>query len=184
MAKLAETGGHQDQFYLGYFLEQQGALLAKMDKPAEAKKALESAAAHQRKAVKLTDGKVPTYRDALLGHLEALADVELTLAAYDDARKTALEMPRAAAVPAAGYYAAAKTLARAATRMHNDSKLETARRDDLERKCLGSTVLMLREALDADPKLNDQLKTEPAFKELLDRSEFQTLLGDLVDLRK
>ncbi|MDR3622284.1 MAG: serine/threonine-protein kinase [Paludisphaera borealis] len=186
MTQLAADapGEYLEQFYLGYFLEQQGKLLAKLGKPADAKKALESAAAHQREAIKLTDGKVPTYREMLLSHLEALADVDLTLAAYDDVRKAALEMPRTAVAPGVGYFAAAKTLARAATQMHKDAKLDPSRRDDLERKCLGSVVLMLREAIDADPKLNDQLKTEPAFKELLDRSEFQTLLGDLVDLRK
>jgi tetratricopeptide (TPR) repeat protein len=186
MTRLVDEapGEHMDRFYLGYFLEHQGKLLAKLGKPAEAKKALESAVAHQDEAVRITDGKAPAYRETLLSHLETLAELDLSLAAYDDARKAALRMPKAANAPGAVHVAAAEILARIARRVHDDTGLDASLRNDLERKCLGSVVVMLREALDADPKLADRIKAEAAFKDLLDRPEFQALLGDLVDAGK
>ena len=53
----------EDRFYLGYIYEQHGKLLVKMDLTAEAKLAMEKAVAHQKEAVKLTDGKSLPHRD-------------------------------------------------------------------------------------------------------------------------
>jgi tetratricopeptide (TPR) repeat protein len=171
-----------DQYLLGYFSEQKGKLLAKLGKPAEAKIAFEGAVAHQREAVRLTDGKVPTYRATLVGHLEGLANACLALAQYDEVSRAAQEMARAAPEPAAATrFAAAKLFARSATLVREDTRLDPARRQKLLRGSLGSTVVMLREAIEGDPKLAAALESEPVFKKLRDQPEFENMLNSLVD---
>lgn len=50
------------------------------------------------------------------------------------------------------------------------------------RKFLGRTLVLLREAVDANTKLANLIKNDPVFKELRDRPEFQIMLSNLVDL--
>ena len=171
-----------DRFYLAHVSEQQGKLLAATGKPADARLAFEKAVTHEKEAVKLTDGKIAAYRSALVEHLTDLADTCTKLADYDAAVQAAIDLAKAAPDPGRGHYEAAKILARSAAAIQGDAKLASARKEELTRKCLGRTVVMLREAIDANTKLADRIKAEPVFKQLLDRPEFQTMLNSLVDL--
>jgi tetratricopeptide (TPR) repeat protein len=172
----------EDRYYLGYIYEQQAKLLVKMDKLAEAKLAFEKAVARQKEAVKLTDGKSRVHRTALAGHLAGLADLCLTVGEYDAAMQAAVDLAKAAPDSGQGCLDAAKILARSASRIQADAKLARARKDELGRKFLGRTVVMLREAIDANTKLAESIRNDPVFKELRDRPEFQTMLSSLVDL--
>ena len=139
-----------DRFYLAHVSEQQGKLLAATGKPADARLAFEKAVTHEKEAVKLTDGKVAAYRSALVEHLTALADTCTTLADYDAAVQAAIDLAKAAPDPGQGHYEAARILARSAAAIQGDAKLASARKEELTRKCLGRTVVMLREAIDAE----------------------------------
>jgi len=173
----ARTPASPDRhFYLGYMLAKQAAAAPR---PEDARAALQEAVAHDRRAVELTSGRNPTYRELLVEAMTALADADLKLADYDDARKVAMEIPRESAAPGPGCVAAARLLARLAAQARGDEALEAPRRDALERQGLSGAVLLLREALDADPKLDADVKADPAFKDLLARAEFQLLLGSL-----
>jgi tetratricopeptide (TPR) repeat protein len=163
-------------FYLGYMLAGQAAAAPR---PEDARTPLEEAVAHDEQAVELTSGRNPTYRTLLTEAREALADVDLKLAAYDEARRVAMEIPREAVDHAPGCVAAARLLARMAAQARADEKLDRPRREALERQGLSGAVLLLREALDADPKLDADVKADPAFKDLLAHAEFQVLLGSL-----
>src|SRR5262249_29956418 len=127
-------------------------------------------------------GKVVAYRATLANHLTALAEACITLADYDAALQAAIDLAKAAPDPGQGHYQAARVLARCATTIQGDAKLASARKEELGRKCLARTVVMLREAVDADTKLGDRIKADPVFKQLLDRPEFQGMLDSLVDL--
>jgi len=170
------------QFFLAHVSGQQGKLLAATGKPADARLAFEKAVGHEKEAVKLTDGKVAAYRAALVGHLTDLADTRTTLADYDAAVQAAIDLAKAAPDPGRGHYEAARILARAAAAIQGDARLASARKEELTRSCLGRTVVMLREAIDANTKLADRIKAEPVFKQLLDRPEFQAMLNSLVEL--
>jgi tetratricopeptide (TPR) repeat protein len=172
----------EDRYYLGYIYEQQSKLLTRMDKLTEAKLAMEKAVARQSEAVKLTDGKSLVYRTALTGHLTGLAELCLTLGDYDAAMQAAVNLAKAAPDSGQGCFNAAKILARAASQIQADTKLTSSRKEELGRKFLGRTVVMLREAIDLNTKLAESIKNDPVFKELRDRPEFQTMLSSLVDL--
>jgi serine/threonine protein kinase len=172
----------ETQNYLGYVAGQQGELLARMGQPTDARTALEKAVEHQKAAIKLTDGSVPAYREMLVAHLGALAGTDLSLGAYDEAIRTAIELAKAHPTPGQGYLDAAKLLARCATQVQGDTSLAVARRDALGRNCLGRTVVMLREAIDANARLAESIKSDSVFKGLLERPEFQTMLSSLVNL--
>ncbi|AMV40783.1 serine/threonine-protein kinase [Planctomyces sp. SH-PL62] len=163
-------------YYLGYMLARRAAASTR---PEDARPMLEEAVAHDRQAVELTSGRNPAYRELLTQTLGELADADLKLAAYEEARRVALEIPREAVAHAPSCVAAARLLARMASQARADDKLDAPRRDELERKGLSGAVLMLREALDADPKLDADVKADPAFKELLAHAQFQLLLGSL-----
>ena len=172
----------QDRHFLGYVYEQQGMLFAKMNQTAAAKLAMEKAVARQREAVKLSDGKLPAYRVALASHLTELADLSLSLGDYESVMQSAIELAKVTPDSGKGCFEAAKILAHCAGQLQSDKKIAAPRRDELGRKLLGRTVVMLREALDANAKVAERLKDDPVFKELRDRPEFQTMLGGLVDL--
>ena len=95
MPKAADT-----QNYLGYVCEQQGKLLVKTAHPDKARTVFEKAAAHQRQAVALTEGRIRDYRTALGGHLAELAEVCLALHDYDATIAAVIEMHKA--VPGGG----------------------------------------------------------------------------------
>jgi tetratricopeptide (TPR) repeat protein len=172
----------EDRYYLGYIYEQQSKLLVKMAKLAEAKLAMEKAVARQKEAVKLTDGKSIVYRTALAGHLSGLAVLCLPLGDYDGTMQAAVELAKTAPDPGQGCLDAARILARSASQIQSDTKITSSRKDELERKFLGRTVVMLREAIDVNTKLAESIKNDPVFKELRNRPEFQTMLSSLVDL--
>ena len=172
------------QNYLGYVAEQQGKLLARTNRPAEAKLAFEKAVSHQKQAVSLSDGRSSAYREMLAGHLRLLADVCLVLGAYDDAMHAAVDLPKYAPQQGQGYFDAARILARCVSQAQSDRNLTPARRDEIARKYLGRTVVMLREAIDANSKLAEPMKTDPIFKGLRERPEFQSMLNSVVDLGK
>ena len=172
------------QNYLGYVAEQQGKLLAKTNRPAEARLAFEKAVTHQKQAVSLSDGRSSAYREMLAGHLRLLADVCLVLGAYDDAMHAAVDLPKYAPQQGQGYFDAARILARCVSQAQSDRNLTPARRDEIARKYLGRTVVMLREAIDANSKLAEPMKTDPIFKGLRERPEFQSMLNSVVDLGK
>jgi tetratricopeptide (TPR) repeat protein len=163
------------QSYLGYVAEQQGKLLAKTNRPAEAKLALDKAVSHQKQAVNLSGGRAPAYREMLAGHLRLLADTCLVLGAYDDAMRAVVDLPKYVPQQGQGYFDAAKILARCVNQVENDDNLTPARRDEISRKYLGRTVVMLREALDSDPKLSESMKADPGLKGLFDRPEVKEL---------
>ena len=171
----------EDRYYLGYIYEQDGKLLVKMGLSTEAKLAMEKAVARQKEAVKLTDGKSLPHRAALAGHLSGLADICMTLGDYDGVMRAAVELAKAAPDSAQGCLDAAKILAQCATRLQADSKLTPARKDELGRQFLGRTVVLLREAVDANSKLAKQIKNDPVFNDLRERPEFQTMLSSLVE---
>jgi tetratricopeptide (TPR) repeat protein len=172
------------QSYLGYVAEQQGKLLAKTNRPAEARLALEKAVSHQKQAVNLSGGRSPTYREMLADHLRLQADVCLVLGAYDDAMHAAVDLPKYAPQQGHGYFDAARILARCVSQAQSDRNLTPDRRDEIARKYLGRTVVMLREAIDANPRLAEPMKTDPIFKGLRERPEFQSMLNSVVDLGK
>ncbi|MDG3007641.1 serine/threonine-protein kinase [Paludisphaera mucosa] len=165
-------------YFLGYILAKQAAT---REKPEDARVGLEEAVAHVKQAVEATTGRNPSYRDLLTETLASLSDADLKLAAYEDARRVAMEIPRNAVAPAPSCLAAARLLARLASLARKDVKLNVAQRDDLERKGLAGAVLLLREALDADPGLEAEVKGDPAFKDLLAHAEYQLLLGSLAE---
>ena len=122
------------QNYLGYVAEQQGKLLAKTNRPAEAKLAFEKAVTHQKQAVSLSDGRSSASREMLAGHLRLLADVCLVLGAYDDAMHAAVDLPKYSPQQGQGYFDAARILARCVSQAQSDRKLTPDRREEIARK--------------------------------------------------
>jgi len=170
------------QNYLGYVCEQQAMLQAKIGQPEQALQSIKAAVAHQRQAVKLTDGKVSAYRLMLAGHLGALARACLKLHAYDDAIRAAIDLPKAAPASEQGYLDAAKILVRCVAVANEDRQLDRSRRENIGRKCSGRIAILLREAIDSNPKLGERIKSDSELSQILARPEFQNLLGGLVNL--
>ena len=116
-------------------------------------------------------------------HLVDLADANRKLGAYDDAARLALEVPKT--VPLArrpeACYNAARALARLVGQAGSDDKLPQAERERLTRIYLTRTVVLLREAIDSNPKLADQIKADRDIKALEKRPQFQTIMNTLVD---
>ena len=79
-------------------------------------------------------------------------------------------------------YEAAQVLARVVAHVGANDKLPQAERDNLTRKYLARTVVLLREAIDAGPALADQIKADPDIKALETRPQFQALMSNLVDV--
>ncbi len=166
------------QSHFGIVLALQGKVLAQTGKTAEGRAALESAVDHQRQAVDLSKSGNAPFRQLLGAHQIDLADVNLKLSAYDQAARVALEIPTT--VPnssrAEGCLDAARLLARLVTRLSADQKIAQAKRDRLARGYLARIVVLLREVIDTDPRLAEQIKTDHHIKLLKSRPDFQTMM--------
>ena len=151
-------------------------------KTAEAKSALLSAVAQQREAVALSKN-APICRITLADHLVDLSDINRKLGSYEEAARLALEVPKT--VPSANRAQAcldaARALARLVTQIGTDRKLPEKERDYLTRSCLTRTVVLLRDAIDGNPKLSEMIKEDSDIKVLESRPEFQAILRTLVD---
>ena len=173
------------QSHFGIVLSQQAKFLAQSGKLSEGKASLENAIDHQQQAVKLARGNSDPYRQYLGAHQFDLADVQLKLGAYEHAARIAIEIPKS--VPASGRtegcFDAARILARLLTKLSADEKLVQAERERLTRRYLGRTVILLREVIDTDPKLAEQIKTDADIKLLQSRPEFQTMMNMLVNVQ-
>ena len=171
--------------HFGYVLEKQAGLMAQTGKIIEAKTTLAIAVDHQRKAMKLSRNRGDV-RELLGSHLLELAQINLKLGAYKQAAANALELP--GTVPASardqGCFDAARILARLATQVGTDGKLTSDERQQLIRSYLGRTVVLLREAVDTNPKLADQIKTDLDIKALQSHPEFQAIMNSLVNVGK
>ncbi len=66
--------------------------------------------------------------------------------------------------------------------MSVDEKLAQAERNRLTNRYLTRTAILLREVIDADPKLAEQIKTDADIKLLQSRPEFQTIMNTLVNV--
>ena len=80
------------------------------------------------------------------------------------------------------YFDAARVLARLVGLVGADPKLVPADRERLIRPYLGHSIVLLREAIDSNPKLAGRIKDDPAIKALESRPEFKTMMSSLVDL--
>ena len=168
---------------LGLVLGRKGDVLAESGKLPEAAAALARAVGHQDRAVQLSKNRSDT-RTLLGGLLLELAEVNLKRGAYPEAADDALRVPRA--VPDAGRgeacLDAARILARLVALVGADPKLVPADRDRLIRPYLGRSIVLLREAIDSNPKMAGRIKDDPAIKVLESRPEFKTMMNSLVDL--
>ncbi len=173
------------QSHFGIVLAAQGKCLALMGKLSEGKSSLESAIEHQRLAVKLAKNSSDPYRQLLGAHQIDQADLSIKLSAYEQAARVALEIPKS--VPASnrveGCFDAARILARTVTKLSNDEKIAQAERVRLTQSYLGRTAILLREVIDSDPKLAEQIKTDADIKILQSRPEFRTIMNTLVNVQ-
>jgi hypothetical protein len=83
-----------------------------------------------------------------------------------------------------GCFDAARILARLVSQVDTDGKLTPDERQQLTRNYLGRTVVLLREAVDTNPKLADQIKTDSDIKVLRSHPEFQAIMNTLVSVGK
>ncbi len=181
----AAPTGVEIRSHYGIVLAEKGKWLDKSGKPDEAKTVLTTAVEQQRQAMKL--GKNPaSCRLALASHLAELADVNRKLGAYDEALRLALEVPRTVPLSSRGpaCYEAAQVLARLVNQIGADAKLSQADRDRMTRNDLSRTVVLLREAMDASPDIAAQVRANPDIKTLESRPQFQTLMSNLVEVKK
>jgi eukaryotic-like serine/threonine-protein kinase len=171
------------QHVFGIVLAGQAKWLDQSGKPADARVALTAAVDHQRQAVRLGNN-APVCSRALADHLLDLAEVNRKLGAYDEAARLALDLPKAA--PSSGRaqacYDAARVLARLVAQADGDGKLHQADRDRLSRTYLTRTVVLLREAIDSNPKLAEQIKTDRDIKVLESKPQFLAIMNTLVDV--
>ncbi len=170
------------QHHFGIVLASQGAWLDRAGKTPEARAALTAAVEHQRQAVKLSNNALAC-RLAVAEHLIDLADVDRKLGAYEEAARVALEVPRAVppARRARACFDAARALARLVAQIGADRKMPEKERDYLARVYLTRTVVLLRDAIDAEPALSGPIKRDPDIKVLQSRPEFQAILNTLVE---
>jgi serine/threonine protein kinase/tetratricopeptide (TPR) repeat protein len=169
------------QTYLGSVYDSQAQLWEKTGQREKARQPIEAAVAHEQQAVELTDGKVAAYRIALRGHFGILAKICLELHAYDDAMRAAVEMSKVPSASGQGYVDAAKLLAHDMAVANQDAQLDPPRREQIGRQCSGRIAILLRQALDANAKLAEKIKSDPELSPILARPEFQNLLGNLVN---
>jgi len=130
-----------------------------------------------RQAVLLSKN-APAYRQLLGGHLRNLAEVNLKLGAYDEASRLALDLPKVvtAVGRAQGCFDAARILAHLLTRVDGDPKLTPADRDRLTRSHLGHTIVLLREAIDGNPRLIEEVETDTTFERVRPHPAFKLLI--------
>ena len=142
-----------------------GAVLVDSGKLPEAAAALARAVGHEDRAVQLSKNRSDT-RTLLGGLLLELAEVNIKRRAYPEAAEDALRVPRA--VPDAGRgeacLDAARILARLVALVGADPKLVPADRERLIRPYLGRSIVLLREAIDSNPKMAGRIKDDPAIK--------------------
>jgi tetratricopeptide (TPR) repeat protein len=163
------------QGYLGAALAESGRLDAAAD-------ALARAIGHQDRAVQLGRNRQDV-RAALVGLLFDRAGVNLRRGADQEAADDALRAPRVAAESGRGeaYLGAARILARLVGRVGADPGLVPADRERRIRPYLGHAIVLVREALDSDPKLAARIKEDADLKTLGSRPEFKTTLSALID---
>jgi eukaryotic-like serine/threonine-protein kinase len=166
------------QTYLGSVYDGQAQLWDKAGQLEKARQSIEASVVHEQEAVKLTDGKVAAYRIALAGHFAVLAKICLELRAYDDAIRAAVDMSKIPSVSGQRYVDAAKLLAQDMNVANKDTQLERARRDQISRQCSGRIAVLLRQALDTNPKLAEKIKSDPELSPLLSRPEIRSVLGN------
>ncbi|MFI5454747.1 MAG: protein kinase [Isosphaerales bacterium] len=170
------------QHVFAIILAGQAKWLDRTSKPADARAALTAAVEHQRHAVKLSKN-ASVCALALADHLIDLAEVNRKLGAYEEAARLALEVPKTVP-PASGPQAcfdAARVLARLVAQAGADGKLHQAERDRLTRIYLTRTVVLLREAIDSNPKLAEQIKADRDIKVVEAHPQFQAIMNTLVD---
>ena len=167
------------QTYLGSSYDGQAQFLQKTGQLEKARQSIEASVAHEQQAFQLTDGKVPGYRIALRGHYSVMAKICLGLHAYDDAIQAAVEMSKVPSASGQAYVDAAKLLAQDMNAASQDAQLEAARREQIDRECSGRAALLLRQALDANPKLAGKIKSDTELAPLLTQPEVRSLLGNL-----
>ena len=173
----------QSQF--GIVLSQQGKCLAQAGKLSEGKVSLESAIEHQRQAVKLGRGGSDPLRQLLGAHQLDLADLNIKLGAYEQAARIALEIPKS--VPSSsrieGCFNAARMLARLVVKLSADEKIALAERNRLTRGYVGRTAVFLREVIDTDRKLAEQIKTDADINLFQLNPEFRAIMNTLVNVQ-
>ncbi len=76
---------------------------------------------------------------------------------------------------------AARALARLVAQVGGDLKVPQAERDHLTRVYLTRTVVLLRDAVDANPKLSGPIKADRDIKVLESRPDFQAIMNTLVE---
>src|SRR5262249_61716345 len=120
-----------------------------------------------------------SYRQSLGAPLVKLAQIDLKLGAYDEAVRLALDVPKT--VPNTGRAAAcleaARILARLVAQIGGDGRLAQGERDRLTDHSLGRAIILVREAIDTDPKLVEPIKQDPDIKALESRPEIQAILN-------
>ncbi len=160
-------------------------LLAETGRLREAAVVLAKAVEQQERAVQLSRNH-SSMRKLLGDRLKALADVNFKRGAYQEAADGALRLPRVMPDSAHGEACldAAWILARVADRVGGDPKLVPADRERLTRPYLTRSIMLLREAIDSNPKLVAGLKDDPAIKILESRPEFKTMMSSLVNLSR
>ncbi len=173
------------QSEFGQILETQAKCLAGAGKPSDARTAFENAVLHQREAMRLSRNRTEIRR-LLVRHLIDLAGMDIQLGAFKEAADLALEVPQV--VPTAergqGCHDAARILARLVTQVSADTRLEKAERDKLARNYLGRTIVLVRDAIDSKPELEDRIKNDPDIKLLESRPEFRTIMTTLDKLKR
>ena len=171
------------QSHLGVALAAHGKCLVESGKMADAKTAFQSAVSHQRQAVQLSRNR-DQFRTLLGEHLLDLAQANISLNDYKAAAANALDVPNAVPISERGQGCldAARILARLVTRADRDQKLPQGDRVQLTRNYLGRTIVLLREVIDTNPKLVDQIKNDADIKSLETRPDFQTIMNTLVNL--
>ncbi len=171
------------QSHFGIVLAQQAKCFDLGGKTVLGKAALESALEHQRIALQVSKNR-SDYRELVGSHLVDLAGMNLKLGNYETAANTALEIPKSvpSASRAEGCFEAARILARVVNKAGTDDKLTQEQRSRLTRNYLGRTVILLREVIDSDAKLAEQVKTDGDIKLLRSRPEFETIMNTLVNV--
>jgi serine/threonine protein kinase len=180
---VAEAPGSMDfQHVFGIVLAGQAKWLERTSKPADAKAALCAAVEHQHRAVSLSKN-APVCALALVDHLIDLAEINRKLGAYEEAARSALEVTKAAPLASTpqACFDAARVLARLVTQAGGDSKLHQEERERLTRIYLTRTIILLREAIDSNPMLAEQIKTDSDIKILEAHPQFQRIMNTLVD---
>ena len=85
---------------------------------------------------------------------------------------------------ASGCLDAARILARLVAHVSGNGKLTDIERARLTRTYVGRTIVLLREVIDTDPKLADQVRTDADITALQSRTDFQTMMNTLVNLKQ